>query len=142
MLKNIHLQENINHVNTCQDIADLPNRVTKSCGYSLVIVDDLEEEDWVRINRLEKMIISLSQIEKSCSRGVLFIITSRHAQHLIKSKVLESTKDNLSLRENIDVGPILELRKLPDTSLPLHSNLRDYGIPVQIIPLLPLTRHG
>ena len=134
------MQENINNVKTCQDIADLPYKLTKSCGYSLVIVDDLEEEDWVRINRLEKMIITLSQTERSCSRGILFIITSRHAQHIIKSKTLEMTKDNLALREHVDIGPILELNKLPDTSLPLYSNLKDYGIPVQLIPLLPLTR--
>ena len=53
------VQENIHRLHTCQSMADLPAVLASTCGPSLVIVEDLEQSDILRINRLEKMLVSL-----------------------------------------------------------------------------------
>merc|ERR1712227_1063166 len=57
--KHFPVKENIHHIEDYQSIGDLPRTILRSCGYSLIIIDDLEEDDRMRIQRLEKMIISL-----------------------------------------------------------------------------------
>lgn len=94
----------------------------------------------MRIQRLEKMIISLSQQEESQSKGILIIINTRAGEDIINDKVLEDTKDNLALRENINIDDLKKAILNSGISIPLQSNLKDYSLPVQVIPFLPLTR--
>ena len=94
----------------------------------------------MRIQRLEKMIISLSQQEESKSKGILIIITTRAGEDIINNKVLEVTKDNLALREKINIDDLKKEVLNSGKSIPLQSNLEDYSLPVQVVPFLPLTR--
>jgi len=127
---------------TSQTLADLPLVLTSSCGYSLVIIDDLEQEDSMMIGRLEKMIIQLSQMENKHSKGVLVIITSRIGADIINLDVLERTKDNISLREKLSIDTINDKLDKSGLIIPLKSNLEDYNVHVTTIPLLPLTREN
>ena len=79
--------------------------------------------------------------QDSCYKGLLILITSRIEEDYIKTTVLEATKDSISKREDPNlIRTIVEHLKEPESPVPLQSNLQDYNIPVQVVPLLPLTR--
>ena len=61
-----------------------------------LIVEDLEQTDFVRINRLEKMILSMEQ-----PRGVMVVVTTRAGSDIINRRVLEMSADRLANREDI-----------------------------------------
>ena len=125
-----------------QSINDLPSKVSGSCGQSLVIIDDVEKEDRMTINRLEKMLITVSQIEDTKSRGVLVIITSRNGENIINNEVLVRTKENIALRDKINPDEIIEKLDKSDMTIQMKSNLEDYNLHVSLLPLLPLTREN
>ena len=123
-----------------QSINEIPSQVSAACGHSLVIIDDIEKEDRLMIARLEKMLITISQIEDAKSRGVLVIITSRTGENIINKEVLERTKDNIALREKINPAEIIEKLDKYDTTIQMKSTLEDYNLHVSLLTLLPLTR--
>ena len=136
----ISLQENIHHLPTSQSMADLPTVLASTCGPSLVILEDLELADIIRINRLEKLLVSLrtGEVAGGGRRGrVLVVITSRAGAEIINSHALEVAAVSLANLQKIKPG---ELEDLLGQSLPLTSDLAEYDIPLALVPLLPLTR--
>ena len=130
------MQENIHQVHNCQSMSDLPSLLSTACGPSLVIVEDLEQTDFVRINRLEKMILSVDQ-----PRGVMVVVTTRAGSDIINRRVLEMSADRLANRENIQQDHLVTI--LQDSAdLPLVADLAEYNIPVRLVALLPLTREN
>ena len=120
-------------------MADFPNMVSQTCGFTLAIIDDLEEDDKMKINRIEKMILALNNQEKQSSKGVLIVITSRMGTPNINNYVLEHAKDNLENRERMKYVDLLD-DVIGSGTVPLYSNLVDFSIPIHILPFLPLTR--
>ena len=121
-------------------MADLPTVLASTCGPSLVILEDLELADIIRINRLEKLLVSLrtGEVAGGGRRGrVLVVITSRAGAEIINSHALEVAAVSLANLQKIKPG---ELEDLLDQSLPLTSDLAEYDIPLALVPLLPLTR--
>ena len=129
-------QENIHHLHGCQSMSDLPSLLSASCGPSLIIVEDLEESDFIRISRLEKMLLSVSQ-----SRGLLVVITSRAGSNIINSRALEVSSELPVNRDKLEQDELVKLLLSSDV-IPLVSDLAEYNIPVKLVPLLPLTREN
>merc|ERR1719232_1680909 len=128
--QNFPIQDNIHHLTQLQSVNDLPSKVSGSCGQSLVIIDDVEKEDRMIINRLEKMLITVSQIEDTKSRGLLVIITSRNGENIINNEVLVRTKENIALRDKINPDEIIEKLDKSDMTIQMKSNLEDYNLHV------------
>lgn len=123
-----------------QAISDIPRLISQSCGYSLVVVDDVNQDDKMIINSLEKLIVSLSNDSNSKSKGTLVVVSTKTSGENINKFLLELSKDNLSKRDKVTTEDIMNNLKEEDTNIPLHQTLMDYNIPVTIIPFLPLTR--
>ena len=144
--ENFPLQENIHHLHSCQSMADLPAVLASTCGPSLVILEDLEQTDILRINRLEKMLVSLRTGEKEGGGGgggdVVVVITTRTGAEVINNHALEVA--SLSLAGLNQIRPEQLIRQLDqaEISLPLTSDLAEYDIPLALVPLLPLTREN
>ena len=94
------------------------------------------------IVRLEKILIKISQMEDTKSRGVLVIITSRTAENIINREVLERTRDNIALREKISSEEIIGKLDKSDLTIQMKSTLEDYNLHVSLLPLLPLSREN
>ena len=94
------------------------------------------------VARLEKMLITISQMEDVKSRGVLVIITSRTGENIINDAVLERTRDNIALREKIKNDEIIEKLDKSDMTIQMKFTLEDYNLHVSFLPLLPLTREN
>ena len=97
-------QENIHHLHGCQSMSDLPALLSASCGPSLIIVEDLEESDFIRISRLEKMLLSVSQ-----SRGLLVVITTRAGSNIINSRALEVSSELPVNRDKLEQDELVKL---------------------------------
>ena len=102
----------------------------------------MEEDDRMTIVRLEKILIKISQMEDTKSRGVLVIITSRTAENIINREVLERTRDNIALREKISSEEIIGKLDKSDLTIQMKSTLEDYNLHVSLLPLLPLSREN
>ena len=140
-LTSISVQENIHHLHTCQSMADLPTVLASSCGPSLVIVEDLEQTDILRINRLEKMLVSLRTGEMG-GRGVVVVITTRAGAELINKHALEVAAVSLANLHQIKAEQLSRLLDQSEVSMPLIKDLGEYDIPLALVPLLPLTREN
>ena len=137
------MQENIHHLPTCQSMADLPTVLASTCGPSLVILEDLELADIIRINRLEKMLVSLRTGEMG-GGGVMVIITTRAGAEVINNHALEVASVNLARLHQIKPEHLTRLLEQSEVSLPLSlaTDLAEYDIPLGLVPLLPLTREN
>ena len=135
------MQENIHHLHTCQSMTDLPTVLASTCGPSLVIVEDLEETDIIRINRLEKMLVSLRTGEMG-GGGVVVVITTRAGAEVINNHALEVAAVNLARLHQIQPETLTRLLEQSKVSLPLTTDLAEYDIPLGLVPLLPLTREN
>ena len=137
------MQENIHHLHTCHSMADLPNVLASTCGPSLVIVEDLEPTDITRINRLEKMLVSLRTGEMGGGGGaVVVIITTRAGAEVINNRALEVATLNLARLHQIKPEELIRLLDQSEVPLSLTSDLAEYDIPSALVPLLPLTREN
>ena len=137
--ENIKFQNNVHHLSSYQSIENFPEVVSKSCGNILAVVDDLEEVDKMKINRLEKMILTLNNQERHTAAGVMIMITSRIGSEIINQHTLDLARDNLEMRESLKHEDIVNVLH-KTSSIPLYQTLLDFSVPVQIIPFLPLTR--
>jgi len=139
-----HAQSNIHHIKDRalypQPISDIPRIISQSCGYSLVVVDDLYEDDKVMINSLEKMIFAISNDSNSKSKGTVIVISTKTGGTKINKFLIELSKDNLSMRDKVKTEDIINNLKDEALKIPLHHTLADYNIPITIVPFLPLTR--
>ena len=79
---NFPIQENIHHLHTCQAMADLPDLLTSTCGPSLVVLEDLETADQLRISRLENLLVALRTAGGGGRGQVLVVVTSRQSGDL------------------------------------------------------------
>ena len=138
------MQENIHHLHTCHSMADLPTVLASTCGPSLVIVEDLEETDIIRINRLEKMLVSLRTGEQGGGGGglVMVVITTRAGAELINQHALEVATVNLARLHQIKPEELIRLLEQAEVAIPLTTDLAEYDIPLSLVPLLPLTREN
>ena len=136
------MQENIHHLHTCHSMADLPTVLASTCGPSLVIVEDLEETDIIRINRLEKMLVSLRTGEVGGGGLVVVVITTRAGAELINHHALEVATVSLARLHQIKPEEQVRLLEQSEVALPLTTDLAEYDIPTAVVPLLPLTREN
>jgi len=118
--------------------SDLPSQILKSCGYSFILLDDLDPVDEVTITRMEKLILSLTNGEDSRSNGTLVVVTSTAGGRAINQYMLSRAKQDVGWRERVNMEDITEV--LLAETLPLYSSLREFGVEVRLVPFLPLTR--
>jgi len=123
-----------------QTIAGIPATISQSCGYNLVLVEDLQQEDKVMTNSLEKMIFTISNDSVSKSRGTVIVVTTKTGGVNINKFLLDLSKDNLGHRDKVTTEDIMKYFKDENIKIPLHRTLVDYNIPFSLIPFLPLTR--
>jgi len=112
---------------------------SRSCGYNLVILDDIDTGDPTTNRLLERFLVSLASSEENKSNGTVVIATTNTGGSVINKFMLEKTK-LLEVREKITGEEVREHLKEHKVEIPLVTTLADYNIPVKIIPFLPLTR--
>lgn len=120
-------------------LEELVTITSRSCGYNLVILDDIDTGDPTTNRLLERFLVSLASSEDNKSNGTVVIATTNTGGSLINKFMLEKTK-LLEVREKITGEEVREHLKEHKVDIPLVTTLADYNIPVKIIPFLPLTR--
>ena len=136
------VQSNTHYI-TCSlphSVSDIPSKIARSCGYSLLVADDLDYADKAAIDMLEKLIISIHNEPNSKSNGTLVVATTSAGGHSVNRLLLEMSKNSLASRDSLTSDEILSVLAADQVTIPLHRTLADYNIPVKLVPFLPLTR--
>lgn len=118
---------------------DLVAITSRSCGYNLVILDDIDPGDPNTNRLLERFLVSLASSDENKSNGTLVVATTNTGGSIINKFMLENSK-MLKQREKVTGGEVREHLKEQKVEIPLVTTLADYNIPVKVIPFLPLTR--
>ena len=140
LLAEIFPSQAVHTASHTQTIAGIPAIISQACGYSLVLVEDLNQEDKVMTNSLEKMIFSISNDSMSKSRGTVIVVSTKAGGTNINKYLLDLSKDNLGHRDKVTTEDIIKYLKDENVRIPLHRTLVDYNIPFTLVPFLPLTR--
>jgi len=123
------------------NIRDLHSSIQRSCGYSLVVVNDVETEDEASLHRLERLLVSLAAEDETAEgNGTLVVLTTSTGAHSINRYMLELARTDVNLLDKLDGDSIREYMDKEGDILPLKTFLSDYSIPVVTIPFLPLRR--
>lgn len=134
--KSFPVEHNIHSLHTPPaDPTSLSSTIHRSCGLSLVILDDVNLEDKVTVTRIEGLLLAIAGAEDTKSNGSLVIVTSTTGSKAVNSLVGASAKVPSS-RDKIELE---EVEKALEDHLPL-INLRKKGLSVMLVPFLPLTR--
>ncbi len=128
-----------------QMLKDLAEVIRKSCGLSLVVLEDIDDAPKEIMDSLENFILDLvdKPRESSTNNGTLIVTTSSTGGRSISKKMVEWTQEQLLSRDQITEQMVIDLlieEKEGDPVLALNSTLTSRGIPVIIAPYLPLSR--
>lgn len=123
-------------------LPDLQTVLGRSCGYNLLLVDDVDAVEEATLARLGRMLVSLASEEKSKSNGTVVILTSSAGGHHINRFMLEVGRESLKRLDEVRGDQVREFldREAAGGGIPLRSFLSAYGIPFHVIPFLPLRR--
>lgn len=122
---------------------DLSLLISRSCGHSLVLFDDLDAENKEEINQIEKFIYRLTNSRlASRSNGTLVVISSNLGGRAINHYVLEMMKQQGShRRSSLTQSEIMRALDESGVDLTFMQRLkRQSEIKTTIVPYLPLTR--
>jgi len=123
--------------NTLQGVG---SRVTRECGYSIVVLDDLDSADNDTLEIIEDLIVSINNDENSKSNGTIVVATTSAGGHAVNKLLLDMAKSSLTSRDTVTYDEIMDAVEDQRDSIPLHKVLTDHNIPVKLVPFLPLTR--
>lgn len=120
---------------------DLSLHISRSCGHSLVIFDDIDGGSPSTIEQVEKFILTLKNSQLSSrSNGTLVLITSNVGGQTLNQMTLALMREDIALRESLDLYTMTQAIRDNGYVIPTLDTLQDQGIPVKVIPFLPLTR--
>jgi len=123
-----------------QPVSDIPRVIRQSCGYSLVIMDDLDDDNKMVVSSIERMVVTISNDANSKSKGTLIVVSTKATAMIINKYLLELSKDNLSKRDKVTVDDIMVYLKQENAKVPLQKSIVDFNVPVHVVPFLPMTR--
>lgn len=138
----VHFAPGVNF-NILDDLAEL---IRRSCGYSLVIFEDVESETISPSvsGHLARFILKLEDRRSPSSNGTIVVITSNAGGQSINRMLLNSASSNLDkaqLLEHRDRVTIGEVVSVIDTSeIPMYETLSASAVSYNIVPFLPLSR--
>ena len=136
------VQSNTHYI-TCslpQSVSGIPSQIARSCGHSLLVLDDLDYADKAAVDMLQKLIISIHNEPNSKSNGTLVVATTSAGGHSVNRLLLEMSKTSLSSRDTLTSEHVLSALAADKVNIPLHKTLQASSIPVKLVPFLPLTR--
>eukprot|EP00092_Neocalanus_flemingeri_P060222 GFUD01072158.1.p1 GENE.GFUD01072158.1~~GFUD01072158.1.p1 ORF type:complete len:412 (-),score=128.90 GFUD01072158.1:286-1461(-) len=136
------VQSNTHYV-TCSmpgSVAGIPSQIARSCGYSLLVLDDLDSADEAAVDMLEKLIISIHNEPNSKSNGTIVVATTSSGGNSVNKLLLKMSKKSLASRDSVTSEEILSVLSADQVDIPLHRTLTGHNIPVKLVPFLPLTR--
>jgi len=131
------------HFITCSlphTLQGVGNRVTRECGYSVIVLDDLDSADSDTLDIIEDLIVSIYNDENSKSNGTIIVATTSSGGHAVNKILLDMAKTSLTSRETVTYDEVMEAVEDQKDNIPLHNALTDLNIPVKMVPFLPLTR--
>jgi len=152
-------------INTNPILQELPKMIQRSCGFSLIIADDVPDNKAITA-KLENLIFSLNSDEEGKGNGSVIIISTTTGGHLINrflldrvqagsedqnlmmaagnNGVMTSNNNNVIASAVSSVSANLLRKHIADQGLdlPLQSFLKEYSINHEVIPYLPLTRES
>ncbi|XP_023337373.1 torsin-2A [Eurytemora carolleeae] len=121
-------------------LTDLHKIISRSCGYNLLILDDVDSGEEVGLRKLETLLVSLASEVEAQNNGTLVLLTTNIGGHSINRYMLEKVKEGFSSLDTVEGDSIRKHLQEDKVSLPLQAFLSEYNIPVHVIPFLPLTR--
>ncbi|CAB4069021.1 TOR1 [Lepeophtheirus salmonis] len=118
---------------------DLSHHIPSSCGYSMVIFDDIDNIESDSSEYIASFIASLeiNPISRRRSNGTIVVISSRNAGPVIDEYTLNHARSGY---ERQDITQDKLHLKLKPPVLNIVDVLLKRGIRVSIVPFLPLTR--
>jgi len=132
-------------------VQELPSIISRSCGYNLVIVDDISDNQ-AAYSKIEKLVISLQSDEETRGNGTLLIISTSQGGNLVNRFIMEQIQNGhrdgqltagngiLSVIKSVTGNAIREHLDSQNFDIPLVSFFKEYGVDHKVIPFLPLTR--
>ena len=134
------------HFITCSlphTLHGISTKIVRSCGYSLLVLDDLDSADEDTLDMIEKLIISIHNEPDSKSNGTIIVATTSAGGLRVNKLLLEMFKNSVtSRRDSLTIENVLSVldADMVTLTIPLHKTLTDHNIPVRLVPFLPLTR--
>ena len=131
------------HFITCSlphTLHGISTKIARSCGYSLLVLDDLDSADEDTLDMIEKLIISIHNEPDSKSNGTIIVATTSAGGLRVNKLLLEMSKNSLTSRDSLTMHDVLSVLVADMVTIPLHKTLADHNIPVRLVPFLPLTR--
>ena len=120
---------------------DLSLLIARSCGYSMVVFDDIDEGSQQATEKIERFISTLKNSQLSSrSNGTLVVLTSNAGGTLINQFTHDIIRTNEGLRENVTAKMLVKHLKDNQVVIPTENYLIANGIPVKVVPFLPLSR--
>jgi len=120
-------------------LTDLASLTSRSCGYNLVVLDDIDTSDGTTNRILERFLVSVANNDEHKSNGTVVVATANTGGSVINRLMLDRHRQLLA-RERVTGDEVREELRQQAADIPLVANLADYNIPVKVIPYLPLTR--
>jgi len=136
------VQSNTHYI-TCSlphSVSSIPAQIARSCGHSMLVLDDLDYADKGSIDMLDELIKSIHNEPNSKSNGTLVVATTSAGGHSVNRLLLEMSKTSLSARDSLTSEHVMSALAADQVNIPLYKTLQASNIPVKLIPFLPLSR--
>jgi len=123
-----------------QTLQGVGSRVARDCGYSMIVLDDLDSADNDTLNMIEDLVVSINNDENSKSNGTIIVATTSAGGHAVNKLILERARTSTASRDMIKYDDVMEALNDQRDSIPLYKSLLAHNLPVRLIPFMPLTR--
>lgn len=130
--------------NALSFLDELSLHIGRSCGHSLVVFDDVDSASTPAFEQMERFVLTLQNTRLSSrSNGTLVIASSNSGGKALNRRILDLvSKGGVKKREAMDYSDAVQALQSEGAQIPFHHSgvLARSGIPVRVVPFLPLTR--
>jgi len=116
-------------------VDEIIDKVSRACGKSLLVLDDIEAADEENLQNIENLILDLNDVHNNKSLGTIVVITSSAGGNVVNQLLFEGAD-----RDKLSTHTILESMSQAGIFIPLYQGLTRNGIPIKLVPYLPLGR--
>ena len=102
----------------------------RSCGYNLVVLDDIDPSDGATNRILERFLVSVANNDEHKSNGTVVVATANTGGSAINRLMLDRHRQLLA-RERVTGDEVREELRQQAADIPLVATLADYNIPVK-----------